>query len=295
MALPAGTAVSVKLTDTIDSAHDPFGKQYAASVASPVGIAGGDTIAAGSRATVVLIHNNSGWMTQLKALTVNGRKLEVSSSAGILAAKPSPAVGILQQIGIGSASPAGSPQRVLLPPATELRFSLIGSATPARVVAATPRSRPPSHIGPSLGMSSAVSRQEPSGIAYLCNARDTSNPVLPFSYYVADVFETSDDPASVEKRWYQYLVATYPYRFAKNTHAIIQCTRLPDLAAERDVRKKLEGESKSENGQIVETRWRYTLGPTPVPATSPARSTLPAPGAPAAPTAAELRSHPQTP
>jgi hypothetical protein len=275
IALPAGTAVSVKLTDTIDSDRDPFGKQYAASVAEPVDIAGGHTIQAGSRATVVLVHNNSGWMTQLKAVIVNGRKLEVASSAGILAGKPSPAGGILRQIGIGSASAAGSNQRLLLPPATELRFSLTGSATPARVIAATPRSRPPARSRLSLGVSPAVSQQE-SGIAYLCSARDRSNPVLPFSYYIADAFETSDDPASVEKRWYQYLVATYPYRFANNHHAIIQCTRLPDLAGERDVRKKLEGESKSENGQIVQTRWRYTLGPTPVPATSPSsRATAP--------------------
>jgi len=30
--LPAGTVVSVALVDPIDSDHDPFGKQYAASV-----------------------------------------------------------------------------------------------------------------------------------------------------------------------------------------------------------------------------------------------------------------------
>jgi hypothetical protein len=145
-----------------------------------------------------------------------------------------------------------------------------------------------------LGVSPAAFQQE-SGIPYLCSARDRSNPALPFSYYIADVIETFDDPASVEKRWYEYLVATYPYRFAKNAHAIIQCTRLPDVAAERDARKKLEKESKAENGQIVQTPWRYTLGPPPVPAKPPARSAPPSAGVPTTPAAAEPSSHPQTP
>src|SRR5207248_6337613 len=192
IALPTGTAVSVKLADAIDSARDPFGKQYAASVAAPVDTAGGATIAAGSRATVVLIHNNSGWITQLKALTVNGRKFDVASSAGTLASKASPPSGILQQIGMARTSAPVSDQRVLLPPATELRFLLIRSATPARVAATTPRSRAPARIGASLDVSRSTSPSESqmeSRIAYLCRARDRSDRVLPTSYYIADAFQ----------------------------------------------------------------------------------------------------------
>jgi hypothetical protein len=264
--LPPGTAVSVKLADTIDSARDTFGKQYSASVAAPVDI-GGQTIAAGSRASIVLIHNNSGWITQLRALTVNGRTLQVSSGAGALVAsaeanKPSPTASMLDRIGLAVATAPVSNQRVLLPPATELRFVLIGSATPARAIATTPRPRTAARTNPSTGEASAESRQEP-GIPYLCRARDRSDRILPTSYYVADVFETSDDPKFVEKRWHEFLIATYPYRFANNPHAVIQCTRLPDLASERDARKQLEGELNSGNTQVVETRWHYTLGPPP--------------------------------
>jgi hypothetical protein len=83
------------------------------------------------------------------------------------------------------------------------------------------------------------------------------------------VFETSDNPSFVEKRWREFLVATYPYRFANNPHAVVQCTRLPDLASERDARKQLEGELKSGSAQVVETRWRYILGPPPASAAAP--------------------------
>lgn len=274
--LPPGTAVSVKLADTIDSARDTFGKQYSASVAAPVDI-GGQTIAAGSRASIVLIHNNSGWITQLRALTVNGRTLQVSSGAGALVAsaeanKPSPTASMLDRIGLAVATAPVSNQRVLLPPATELRFILIGSATPARAIATTPRPRAAARtnpsIGESIGESSPGSQQEP-GIPYLCRARDRSDRLLPTSYYVADVFETSDNPSFVEKRWREFLVATYPYRFANNPHAVVQCTRLPDLASERDARKQLEGELKSGSAQVVETRWRYILGPPPASAAAP--------------------------
>jgi len=271
IALPAGTAVSVKLADGIDSARDPFGKQYAASVAATVDTPDGETIAVGSRATVVLIHNNSGWLTQLKALTVNGRKFEVASSAGVLAGKTSPPTGILQQIGMVRTNAPGADQRVLLPAATELRFLLIRGATPARADAGTRRSRPAARTSASLELPRSASFSESqweSRIAYLCRARDRADRLLPTSYYIADAFETSDKPAAVERRWYEYLVAKYPYAFANNPRAVIQCARLPDLAAERDVRKKLEGESKSENAQIIQTRWHYRLGPPPVPTTS---------------------------
>src|ERR1700747_212812 len=95
--LPAGTVVSVTLADPIDSDHDAFGKQYAASVK----IVAGQTIAPGSRATVSLLHNNTGWLTQLTGLTINGRKFQVFSGAGSVVStqqdsKASPSRGIIE-------------------------------------------------------------------------------------------------------------------------------------------------------------------------------------------------------
>jgi len=269
MALLAGTVVSVTLADPIDSDHDPFGKQYAASV----NIIDGQAIAPGSQATVVLFNNNSGWLTQLAGLTVNGRKFQVFSGAGSVIATEqgsgaSPPRGILEQVGLAPAPEPTSNQRVLLPPATQLRFVLIGNTTVARAVAANPSHRPAARIGTEPGWSPAesiaASEQEPE-IAYLCRASDTLDRALPISYYIADVFKTSDSRALVERRWHEFLVATYPYRFANNPHATAQCNRLTDPAADLNAREKLEGELKSENAEIVETRWHYTLGPPPKP------------------------------
>ena len=272
IALPAGTVVSVTLADPIDSDIDPFGKEYAASVDSVEGRA----IAPGSRATVVLLNNNTGWLTQLTGLTVNGRKLQVLSGAGSVItaeqdSKASSSGGILGQMGFAPAAPASS-QRILLPPATQLRFVLMGSPTAARAVAASRRYGPSARMGTEPGWSAAesmtASQQEPE-FTYLCRASDTLDRALPISYYIADVFKTSDSQALVERRWLDFLVATYPYKFANNRHPSAQCTRLTD-----PVTSKLEGESGVPgNAEIVETRWHYTLGPTP--ASLPAASTLP--------------------
>ena len=270
--LPPGTAVSVKLSDTIDSFRDPSGKQYAAAVDAPVKLAGGQTIASGSKATVVLIHNNSGWVTRLATLTVNGRQFQVSSGAGVLPGKAAPEVGTLQKIGFVSTPVVTSGPRLVLASSTELRFSLIGSDKPAPVSTASLRPHSPARAGKSLPASTEVSEQAP-GIPYLCRALDNSSRVLPVSYYAADVFRTSDSPASVERQWKEFLAATYPYRFANNPHAIIQCTRLDDSATELDARQQVVNESKSENARIIETRWHYRLGPPPPAASASAIAT----------------------
>ena len=279
--LPAGTVVSVTLADPIDSDHDPSGKQYAASVK----IVEGHAIAPGSRATVSLLHNNTGWLTQLTGLTINGRKFQVFSGAGSVVAtqqdsKASPSPGILEQVGFAPATKPASDQRVLLPPATQLRFVLIRGTTPARADTASPRHTPAARMVTDPGLSPAApiaaSLQEP-GTAYLCSASDTPDRDLPTFYYIAfaDVFRISDSQALVERRWHEFLVATYPYRFADNPHATAQCNRLADPAAALNAREKLEGKLKSENAEVVETRWYYTLGPPPSRASLPAASTLP--------------------
>jgi hypothetical protein len=244
IALPAGTVVSVTLTDPIDSDHATFGRQYAATV----NFIEGQAIAPGSRATVVLLNNNTGWLTQLTGLTVNGRKFQVFSGAGSVIAteqgsNASPPSGILGQVGFAPAAPTSN-QRFLLPPATQLRFVLIRGTTAARAVAANPRNRSAAGIDTEPGLSPAksiaASQQEPE-IAYLCRASDTPDRSLFNSYYVAIVFKTSDSQALVERRWHEFLVATYPYRFANNPHATARCNRLTDPAADLSAREKLEG------------------------------------------------------
>ena len=274
-ALPAGTVVSVALVDPIDSDHDPFAKQYAASV----NLIQGRATAPGSRATVVLVNTNTGWLTQLTGLTLNGRNFQVLSGAGSVIAsqqhgKASPP-GMFGQMGFASATAPASTQRVLLPPATQLRFVLMGSPTVAKAVAVSRPYRSAVSIGPQPSLSPATSiaasRPEPK-FAYLCRASDTPDRALPLTYYIAEVFKTSDSQALVERRWQEYVVAVYPYKFANNRHAIAQCTRLTDPAIDLNARKRSD---IPENAEIVETRWHYTLGPPPAPASLPAPSTLP--------------------
>jgi hypothetical protein len=284
-ALPAGTVVSVALVDPINSEHDPFGKQYVASV----DVIDGHAIAPGSRATVVLLNNNTGWLAQLTTLTLNGQEFQVLSGAGsVIATKqdgkagtPSP---ILGQLGLGSAAPASS-QRVLLPPATRLRFVLMGTPTAARAVTVASRPyRTATSVAPVAGIRTKPSLPPAESIpaprnvpeyAYLCRAIDTPDRPLPIGYYLADVIKTSDSQAVVERRWLEFLAAKYPYKFANNRHASAQCTRLIDPATEFNALKKID---VSGNAEIVQTRWHYTLGPPPSPASLPAASTLPTSG-----------------
>jgi len=270
LSLPAGTIVSVKLADAIDSDRDSFIRQYAAFLTAPIPIPGSQPVPVGSRATVSLVHNNSGWLTQLTGIVINGRTFEVSSGAGSIvvpgqgnAASSDP--GLLTRMGLANAPHPASP-RIQLAPSTQLRFRLIGNPTPARPISPIRRRRPKSVSGSSPAGTRAVSRQS-SGIAYLCDATDTSDRA-PTSYYVADVLKTLDEPALVERRWREYLVATYPYRFAHNPHATVRCTRLADADAERNARRILESELNSENAGIIRTRWHYTLGPPPAPSTA---------------------------
>jgi hypothetical protein len=159
---------------------------------------------------------------------------------------------------VGLATAPTSSQRLLLPPATQLRFVLIGSTRAARAVAANPSHQPAASIDTEPGLSPdqsiAAFRQEPK-IAYLCRASDTPRALPISSYYVEVVVKTSDSQALVERHWQEFLAATYPDRFANNPYAIAQCNRLIDPAADLSAREKLEGELKSENAGIVETRW----------------------------------------
>jgi hypothetical protein len=223
--LPAGTVVSVTLADPIDSDHDPSGKQYAASVKTVEG----RTIAPGSIATVGLLRNNTGLLTQLTGLTIHGRKFQVFSGAGSVVAtqqdsQASPSHGMFEQASFAPATKPALDQRILLPPATQLRFVLIRGTTPARAHTASPRYTPEARMVTDPGLSPAAST---AGAAYLCSASDTPGD-LPTFYYIAHGFRISDSQALVERRWHEFLVATYPYRFADNHHMTAQCNRLTD-------------------------------------------------------------------
>lgn len=101
--LPAGTVVSVRLADPVDSNRNHFGDQFSATVDPSVIVADRVVIPRGTEAHVLLVEDKKGGRVhehaevrlELVSLIINGRKLEVESSTyekkkGVLAAKAAP-------------------------------------------------------------------------------------------------------------------------------------------------------------------------------------------------------------
>lgn len=103
MTLPAGTVVSVRLADSVDSNKNHFGDQFSGTVDPSVIVANRVVIPRGTEAHVLLvedkkggrIHGHAEVQLELVSLIINGRKLEVESSTyekkkGVLATKAAP-------------------------------------------------------------------------------------------------------------------------------------------------------------------------------------------------------------
>ena len=158
--IPAGTAIVVRLIDSVDSDSDHLGQTYRASLDEPVLVNGNTLIPRGADATVTLIaaqksgkiEGRTSLTLDLKTITQNGRQYdtttsgvsEESSSRGGRSAKViggTAAVGAIigaiagggkgAAIGAGSGAAAGtaaqvitSGQKVKVPPETRLTFTL---------------------------------------------------------------------------------------------------------------------------------------------------------------------------
>src|ERR1700745_1978808 len=77
----AGTSVAVKMVDAVNSANDPAGKQYRASVTKAVNAGNGLTIPIDAAATVTLANSGSGFAAQLASITINGQSVAVASNS----------------------------------------------------------------------------------------------------------------------------------------------------------------------------------------------------------------------
>jgi len=132
----AGTTVVVNMIDAVDSASNPAGKQYRASVAKPVS-ANGLAIAQGAAAAVTLAKSGSGYTAQLASVTINGQPVAVASSSASVTSAAQNATGgavsamnsVLGGFGHRVSAPTGATavatgQRVMLPAGTTLTFVL---------------------------------------------------------------------------------------------------------------------------------------------------------------------------
>ena len=77
---PAGTTVSVRMIQAVDSGRASTGQSYRAAVAKAVD-AGGITIPEGAAATVALAKTQTGWAVQLTSLTIGGIAVAVTCSS----------------------------------------------------------------------------------------------------------------------------------------------------------------------------------------------------------------------
>ena len=133
----AGTSVTVRMLDAVNSASDPAGKQYRAAVTKRVDVGNGVTIRQNAVAAVTLTRSGSGYFAQLVSVAINGQPVAVaSSSASVTSAAPSAAIrgvsavsSTLGGFGHHVSAPSGVTavavgQRVVLPPGTTLTFVL---------------------------------------------------------------------------------------------------------------------------------------------------------------------------
>jgi hypothetical protein len=144
----AGTPVSVRMVDAVNSAKDPAGKQYRASVTTAVDFGNGVTIPQGAVASVSLANsgNGSGFTTQLVSVAINGRPVAVaSSSASVTGTSTDIAVKAMNSALAGldhhvtppaGTAPVATGQHVTLPRGTVLSFVLAQPPAPSPVAAA---------------------------------------------------------------------------------------------------------------------------------------------------------------
>jgi hypothetical protein len=88
LAIPAGTAIVVRMIDAADSTKDPLGRTYRLSVDQPVFVAGRTVIPRGADATAVLVDTQqsgkfagkTSLTLNLQSVVVNGRSYDIDSS-----------------------------------------------------------------------------------------------------------------------------------------------------------------------------------------------------------------------
>ena len=175
-AAAAVMTLAVRIAEAVDSSKDGMGHQYH-GVVTKAASAGGVTIPQGSPAILVLSKNQSGWVAQLHSVMVKGQTITVSSGPATLmnssmGSAQNVAAGAMNTVssalggfGFGHKKPhtpstaeaAVSGQRIVLPPGTQLQFTLNGAspvgATPAGAMGNTMASSGPASAN--LGTGSA--------------------------------------------------------------------------------------------------------------------------------------------
>jgi len=220
----AGTTVVVRMLDAANSANDPAGKQYRASVTKAVTAANGVAIAQGSEATVTLTSSGSGYTAQLVSVTVNGQPVAVTSGSASVAAAAQTAAGnamnsvnsVLGGFGhhvhtAAAATAVATGQRVVLPPGTTLTFVLSQAPVSSQAATTAPGEPAAQHSLPATTASTAPAPAATSGSAQpyymLCRyqGQQDGHPIV----YVTPIIHTDRGASDISLAFNQYMSVAY--------------------------------------------------------------------------------------
>ena len=270
----AGSSVTVRMVEGIDSGKDPAGKQYRASVTRAVDAGNGVTIPRGAIAAVTLVNsgNGSGWTTQLVSLSINGQPVAVTSgpasvTSGARTAAASAVNSALGGFGHHVNAPSGVTavamgQRVVLPPGATLTFVL--SQPPAMSPGVPGSPAPPSSQpvvasaapAPAAQTISASSNGAggPLTAMYICFGAITQDTMYLTAAFEVPV-DTERSPPVIEPAFSAYLNAKYHYMYG------ITCQPIWSITDAQQAQKKLVDIRDRGNPKVVDTGWRYGQPP----------------------------------
>jgi hypothetical protein len=264
IAPPAGTTVAVKMIDTVNSASDPAGRQYRASVTQAVDAGNGVSIAQGAAATVTLISSGSGYTAHLSSITINGQAVAVTSNSASVSAvgqyaqsRAASAVGSMLG-GFGhhvsapaSVAAAATGQHVSLPTGTTLTFVLGNSpsSNAASAAPATPaaQSAPVQHTAYAAPAPAAA--PAPGHDPYLCMyyGQKDAHQIT----YVSPMVYTGAPPSQA---FFNYLNTNYD--LSKIQHAAGHCDRYSsDPATQANSVDMLEKQWAASKTEVIHINW----------------------------------------
>ena len=258
----AGTAVSVRMIDTVNSASDPAGKQYRASVTTAVTAANDVSIPQGAAATVTLTSNGSGYTARLSSITLNGQAVAVTSNSASVSSvgqyaqsRAANAVGSILGHHVSapaSVAAAATGQRVSLPTGTTLTFVLGespasnsgGSIAPAAQGGQPAPAQQTAYAAPAPAAAPA-----PGHDAYLCRyyGQKDAHPIT----YVTPIIYTGAPP---NQAFFNYLNTTFD--LSKIQYGTGSCRRYSnDPATQANSVDMLEKQWAASKTEVIHVDW----------------------------------------
>ncbi len=283
----ADASVAVRMIDPVNSAKDPAGKQYRASVAKAVDAGNGVTIPQGAAATVTLASSGSGYAAHLVSVTINGQPVAVTSSSASVTSGVQSAAGsavssvssVLGAFGHHVNAPTGAAavatgQLVVLPPGTTLTFVLNQPPAANAAASGAPDGQPMTASaapGPSAAATSGSGQMD----SYRCYyhgqkiTHDLSAPADNQIVYVTPILHAAESAKGTIIQAFSNYMRT-AYDLSKIEAPTAGC----DSEVQANVPASQEKQWAASKTQVVHVNWTGT--PAELAAATPAAAAAPA-------------------